>query len=284
MVYNSEILPDAISDFQYSYVEKKVAEGHTPYVNHLYGYNGVQCAKLFTGDRESDKLVQLSGSECASIYHLFNDVTGHCTRLDIQVTVITGSYTPNVASDAAKSSAAARIGSKHPWKVRLQGGYGDGDTCYLGSMKSLSFMRIYDKDRESKQAEYSNAWRYEIVYQKEVANKVYQHLLQSTTPIQDIRATIHSYCRSRGVEPMFDSETGTIIRPSTSEATPDSMRLEYLHKAIRPMIYSLYTRGYWESVKRALDLDKLDEYTSLKLANDALAAELREVRQRKESD
>lgn len=262
VTYPSYELPEFVQDVCFITLERLVAEGSKPYLQSLYGYSGTKIGQLFFGTGKSGSIVQVSGNLADKLWVQLSGNNGKCTRIDLRVDVLLGIDTPTLALRHAEESRVYRDANKKNWKIRYIDGYGAGDTTYTGSFQSLSFGRVYDKWRESKLDQYRNVWRYEVVYRKDYANSIFTQLQNASSWRKSSGDTIHQYFSSRGIVPLYNVIEPNALVPTSQEIPADSKRLQWLEDTVKPMIQGLAARGHFDAVKRIIDLETLERYTS----------------------
>ena len=223
----------------------------------MSGYKGAKCGQFFYGERDDGLFIQATGSLAQLSWPRLSLLPGLASRIDLRADVVTGAYESEIAAEAATLSERARQSTPHPWKIRYINGYGAGDTTYLGSFSSLSFARVYDKAKESGEDRYRNTWRYEVVYRKESARRVYDTLRQTSTPGAIISSTIHDYFTKRGVRPYYTPSGADPVEMPQREETPHERKLAYLRTAMQSLCYDLGRAGYSRQVLLALPLESL---------------------------
>jgi DNA relaxase NicK len=167
------------------------------------------------------------------------------SRIDVQATLWCSDDPAQVIKQCADKAAANRVGRKgRPYKVRIEGGYGDGDTAYLGSRSSDGFGRVYDKGRESGEAYYEKALRYECEYKREWASRCYYHLLGGNRGRSDTFATVATGYGSWGLElpPVVPLACALVLRRDNVEDDIDR-KLAWLRVQVGPTVEWLLTAG-----------------------------------------
>lgn len=168
-------------------------------------------------------------------------------RLDVQVTVWYERDRPTIAAAAAAASSYARNGARgRPWRVQLRQGYGDGDTCYLGTRgKKSKFLRVYDKWREADKSEaWQYAWRLEAELTDHHAREAHGTLLDLGVSRETVAAVVAGYFLERGVS--MPSLEG--VRPLDASQLPKDegnieRRLRWLETQVAPAIDKLIGLG-----------------------------------------
>jgi Replication initiation factor len=222
------------------------------------GYYGERCASVAYGSGTQGHILQVSGwqAEDAVRYQVPWD---GIPRLDVQVTVWLSEDRPGLAEDIAQRSENER-GSRNGgrWKVRLQKGYGDGDTCYIGTRGGDSYIRIYDKWRErGGDDDYRHAWRFEVELGGDAAKAVWPDTGAAAPGHQYWYGIVRSWCRRRGIYlpvPEIGAKVSSPIYKKASTTT--DTRLAWLRNQVAPSLEKLLAAGVSrETVMEALGLE-----------------------------
>lgn len=166
------------------------------------GYRGYRLGSCAYGYRDDQGyLCQGSSLGARPLFDLRLPVSNY-SRLDVQITFWYESDRPIIAKAAAAGSSYARAGARgRPWSVRYISGYGDGDTCYIGTRgKKSKFIRIYDKWREADRSEhYRYAWRMEAELTDVHARNAAGHLLDTGVSRETVAALVSGLLAERGI-------------------------------------------------------------------------------------
>lgn len=208
------------------------------------GYVGAAAGSAAWGIREDGAILQMSGQAAAWGALLDLPYTG-VPRLDVQCTVWGQAQPGGIPRTAAVASDRARQGVAHrPWDVRLQDGFGGGDTCYIGSRSSAWFVRIYDKEKESGEAQYAGAVRYEVETHDEHAAAVYRAHTHRPLVGASAAAAVRGYLAHRGVAALLPVSVGyTAPARLPRETTPTERTLGWLGEGVAPTVARLIGAG-----------------------------------------
>lgn len=222
------------------------------------GYYGENSKHVAYGSGTQGSILQVSGSLAQEVRR-FNPPYDGVPRLDAQVTVWFKRDIPHLARWAADESVQAREKSHGgKWRVNVRAGYGDGDTCYLGSRQSNVFIRIYDKWRESGLAEeYRHAWRFEIELSGSPAAEIWAGAHAAEPRPEAVAGWVRWYLARRGVSL---PDTLSSVLASTPQAprreTDNDRRLAWLRSQVRPSIDKMLASGVsLAQVREALGLE-----------------------------
>lgn len=211
----------------------------------VLGYFGNRAGPVFLGRSDQGGLLQASGFSAQLVCEL-----GLCPdgvpRLDAQVTIWYDQYDSDVARRAAQEAGEAAAGRRGRKPARrLVTGYGAGDTCYLGTRgKKSVFIRVYDKQKESGDAVWTNAWRYEAELSDDYAVRAYWEMMEARFGETMVRRMVIGYLRMRGLElSVEDGECGFDAASIPKEESSTSRRLRWLGDQVAPAIARLIADG-----------------------------------------
>lgn len=117
----------------------------------------------------------------SEICHALTYLKGQCTRIDFQTTVLNPPVTiEEIHGELLKGNWVSKsyeftevIGRKKAGKIK-------GYTLYIGSRKSQSFLRIYDKGLEEKTNEHNEKIRFEVELKGDLAQQAFSQFSQKT--------------------------------------------------------------------------------------------------------
>jgi len=222
------------------------------------GYIGWQSGQLSWGERPDGFIVKVSG-ELAQHYWADGMPIGHnVSRLDVAVDVWWGEAPDAVIASHNVETLDARILAKsRPWRVACVNGFGDGDTLYIGSRKSVEFIRIYNKEKESNdEPAYRGCTRYEVEYHDESARAIVLRSGARRGGGAWLLGEVSSLLHRRGVGVLASLLASEPISTPTRRAiTPDEGKLNWLRTQVQPTVKSLLTRHDIGVILAALGLD-----------------------------
>lgn len=209
------------------------------------GYYGEIGSGAAYGARGDGDIFQASGATADDARSLGLPFDG-VPRCDVALTVW---YEQDASSTIGRHAQVSRRFAKSKgasgWKVRHIDGGDDGDTTYLGSRTSDTFVRIYDKWRESEgRDDYKYAIRYEVEYKGQTAHRAWsaQH---STAPGREyLGALVWLELARRGVyiPRLADTRLAEAPRREKSQ-TSSERRLSWLRNQVAPSVSKLLTDG-----------------------------------------
>lgn len=184
-------------------------------------------------------------------------------RIDLQATLWYQTDTEGTARDVAIVADTFRRGKRgRPVSIRHIEGYGDGDTCYIGTRgKKSRYLRVYDKWRESKREEaYRYSWRFEAELTDEFARDAFGTYQDAGRSVHAVYGQVLGYFGQRGIAlPELDG-----VRPIEPSALPKDENsterfLRWLEAQVRPALEKGIARGAdVDAVVQALGLTRDD--------------------------
>lgn len=209
------------------------------------GYYGETGDGVGYGSRPDGFIFQASGPSAADAREMdipFDSVP----RADIAVTI----WYETDASDAIKHYAqvSRRFSASKgalAWKVTHIDGGKDGDTTYVGARTSDTFIRIYDKARESQgQSDYEGAIRYEVEFKGQAAYQVWAAAYHTAPGREYLAGLVRSTLAARGIFLPRALEASRVAAPKVERPVSSTdRRLAWLRSQVRPSIERLLTAG-----------------------------------------
>lgn len=240
------------------YIETIAKDGNEIQSSRRMGYEGIVCGGSFAGMRDDGYIVTITGERAQKGFDAVYRYLPHVSRLDVQCTFATSDGSPSTAINARNSVAEAnkRLGSQSQRDATLIESLKGGATCYVCSKKSEQFARIYNKDAESGEERYKNAWRYEVQLKNNIATQA-ATIFRLSEYAQPNQAAIfvRQWLRKRGVSVPWKAEAELSALPSEANTISDvESRLRWLREQVRPAIRRLIKLGLRDSILEALDL------------------------------
>lgn len=162
-------------------------------------YKGRRGDGVFVGRRASDSIIILSGPRAAEHFADVTLAASNVSRLDVQMTVYTGSEEPHLARDTFEHLKAAPARRGKPPTLSYTESHPKGETFYYGSRTSDSFGRLYDKASEAKLGTPRTIWRAEVEFKRSYARRLANRLARLPVPRLGVEPVVGSWWLSRGV-------------------------------------------------------------------------------------
>lgn len=222
------------------------------------GYRGFSCGGVRYGSRGDDEAILiLSGLEADRNFRMIPHLD-RLTRIDIQMTVEMPIAKPAFARLLYEELKDQHDADEYRYNLRLIQGL-TGDTLYIGSRRSSTFVRVYDKSKDIDGAEPGQFWRFEAEYKRHKPFAVALRVKQADSKKAAIETLVCSEMQKRGV-PLNIQRTIAFdpFRVPRKETTVTN-QLAWLRKSVRPLVRRLAIDGYYKEALRALGVEPLAE-------------------------
>jgi len=218
-------------------------------------YEGVRSHGLIWG--HSDRLgyiVMGAGETGHSLWTNFLPNARRVTRIDLQVTVRLPE--PDLTLAQRSYTQVKHIGNRTSSFIQNSKG---GTTLYVGSRQSEHFGRLYDRGVRSGEFEPGLVWRYEVELKANAANVITSQVLEQLRehPQRPVDTTgfVHRWFRNRGVFPIWDETTPTLVYQAKKAVTSADKKLSWFRSQVKPSVKWLIEEGLLRETLDALGLD-----------------------------
>lgn len=226
--------------------------GNTIKRRSLLGFDGYESGGCFVGSNDTTHYAQFAGKYANDAYHMLEHPKVHISRIDLQLTV---QYDIELSKEGRYQYARAIHHNKslpehRQRKIHLFAGSDGGDTVYVGSPSSEQRGRVYNKAKQSGDATYERAWRYEVVYKNNHAGDAYRRVISSSNPNANVIVpNVVNWYHERGIDILdVRARGGDIITPPKSPATDVERKLRWIRNQVVPTIRKLAELGYAEEL------------------------------------
>lgn len=244
------------------YIETIASDGNEAIHTKRQGYEGVSVGGSFAGVRDDGYMVTISGERAQSGFDVVYWGGPHVSRLDVQCTFQSSDRAINTAINAqlAVAKANEKLSAAAQRDATVIQSLSGGATCYVCSKKSEQFARIYNKEAESGEEQYKNAWRYEVQLKNKLATQAATLFrLSEYAQANHAAVFVRQWLRKRGVAVPWTAEAELYALPSEKNTTSDvEARLRWLHDQVRPALRRLIKLGLRDSILEALGLDEIE--------------------------
>jgi len=220
----------------------------------LAGYSGWRVGRLEYGWREDGGIVRLKSDLAASEWWTLFQITGRCSRIDLQATFRCRGF-PVLAIMEMGASAAKFWKNREDGPKRTMWRDNEGGaTLYLGSRQSELFFRAYNKEAQSGLEHFKGCVRLELEVKGRITVSVINRLLHHDTVQLGVLRCLGRFAAERGITTNLSTEfPGSFYEPSTQEA--DAVKsLMWLAAQVKPTVCALIELGLESEVKNALGL------------------------------
>lgn len=217
------------------------------------GYKGWHCGGVQCGERDDGWCVRLSGEMARLNWWDFYTESDNITRLDCQCTVKFDC--DPTAQVVCHEREAKRFKKKHKcrWEARWIGSTNGSRTLYIGSRNSLQFMRIYNKQAESKSKAYQGCVRYETQFNGVLSSLHAQSMSGKLTVQEACAAKCSEFMVNHGVSRQFSAnDMSHVCAPAIEKNYDKSLR--WLATQVRPTVQYLISLGLEQEVLESLGL------------------------------
>lgn len=218
------------------------------------GYVGAAAGGVSWGVRADGTVFRASGDAADRLSARVPCVADRTTRIDLAVTVWFREPQDDLATRKyAELHAEAGKPGKRPVAALVTDTRG-GSTLYIGRRVSDVYIRVYNKEAESGDERYRNAWRYEVEYKGDAADLVALALAGASSRDNFIFAQVYGECCRRGIDAPF-LPCGSYVRVTQPTSRTDAQhRLGWLYSQVRPTVQELVAQGFRQEVLGALDM------------------------------
>jgi hypothetical protein len=133
-----------------------------------------------------------------------------------------------------------------------------GDTFYLGSPTSEQRARIYNKEVQSEDIQYTRCWRYEVVFRNDLSKQyATSYRQEGLSRPKFILQSVSKWFRVRGVDIHgLSSFNGVILPIERTRPTDIEAKLRWLDTQVKPTIAYLIAEGYRDTLLALLFPDE----------------------------
>lgn len=232
------------------------------------GYEGNYAVGAFYGEREDGSLWQFPGGIAHEAFIALAPYADRSSRIDVQVTFEQDPFNPNWAAEEydrlMTNVKGAKIGSVKG--LELYTNNKGGQTIYVGSRQSDSYICIYQKGAQTGEDIYQNCWRVECRYKNRYAAMLQEKLKRQTRTLsQAAYAVVLSHAERAGIDLALDPRPSLSIEPPRGAVKSDVLAtLQWLEKSVRPAINRLRKLGIERDALLALGLVDLIDIDQLR--------------------
>jgi DNA relaxase NicK len=234
------------------YQEEK--DGYTVKPWRMAGYSGWLCGRLQFGIRGEESIVRLSSGLAAAFWWDVYQITGRCSRIDLQATFRIGDKANRVIAIASSQVSKHFSNRNDGPSITNWSGSDGGRTLYIGSRSSDLYCRLYNKGVQSGLAELQGCIRLELEVKKRSCEPVIAHLLSSEYIQLGILETLTKYAGDRGIVTKLCAGFSDFAFVE-SRAVPDRLKvLRWLKEQVKPSVSALIEYGLEDEVRKSLGL------------------------------
>jgi len=239
-------------------LEQLAKEGFVLEHRTMQGYEGMGFLNCFVGENDRGAFAQVTGEKANWFYPYTEHPKTHVSRIDAQITVQTDIANYN---EGKRCLVAARTHNKtlpenKRRKTRMLLGDGGADTVYIGSTSADKQLRIYNKEAQSEELQYTRCWRYEAMLRNNPATGLYRSVLSEVYPAAEfILSFVVDYCRQRGISIRgLEHIEPVALEVIVKVPTDIERKLKWLKEQVKPTLEKLSAAGYGDQAAEALGL------------------------------
>lgn len=221
---------------------------------HYRVYHGWQAGRVRWAQYGQSTLLALSGDLAERAFDVVYPLATNFSRIDAAVTVRLAEYGPDLGREAYEQAEPHwQPGARYPEPSQFETPRG-GTTFYLGKRSADRYLRLYDKQAESKDPHYLGCWRYEVESKGTVAASLALACPRGTDRSAFCQGYVHDAFNSRRVTPWFGpSDEPVLVRGFRRRADADRS-LAWLQRSVRPTLERLGAGGFVREMYDALGL------------------------------
>lgn len=245
---------DLLSEFVATLLREEIDRGNL--MSHWFsmGYEGRTAGSVQAASNGPTLLIRLSGQAAYKHWSYVAKHATNCSRLDVQSTVRLLFNSPNFAEMC--ESQALRFEEKHNQgrQVELRRNSKTGKTLYVGSPKSDRRIRVYDKGKESKLAEFQNCWRAEVQFNNRLAWTMLNRLKEWQCQGTFAQRTVFDSCDRSGLRWKSILARPESLRMPARPVSRLEQKLTWLKAQVRPTVELLLQHYAQEDIMDALGI------------------------------
>lgn len=248
-------------------VRDAVKRGHKKHSSRALGYTGSATEGVSSGRRHDGCIVRLSGDTAKEHWEQVYSLAQNVTRLDLQVTDRTCESPAERLKAYWRRRRHRREGGGRPREWKAVVGQTGVETIMIGSRSSESYLRLYDKGKETKLPQFEGALRLEAELKAELAKHTAAWLSAQKNQQAAIAGKVSEIvCDCSGHAPRVDWDSLFLDDETAYERFPradirKAKGYAFLSVCVRPMLQRLIRAG---ELGQVLDHLGLTEYVSIK--------------------
>lgn len=230
------------------------------------GYRGWRCGSLFFGVREDGAWLEVRGGLADIAFSRAFGQGWNVSRLDVAVTAWFDTDPSELVMKVRDQADVNHKAADKKWtaRPRLVDGMGEGNTFYVGSAASDKMIRVYDKQRQTGDAEYEKAIRFEVQFRRDKAKAGAARLWAANNHVSACAALVaaelqawrvpYPYVVNVSMSPVLVSYTAPDLdtkmrwfEEQVAAAVTKMGYVEKMHPTMRRLIDTIERVGYTKS-------------------------------------
>lgn len=242
----------------HKHLETVAKEGHQIKERRLMGYEGVSAGNCFIGENQTGSYAQFTGMYADGAFMPVYAPNVHISRIDAQITTKLTVMSKSVAKEAYREATLENktLPRSRQRKLWIIVGSDGGDTFYIGSPSSEQRARIYNKEVQSEDIDYTRCWRYEVVLRNELAGQFADsYAKQYDSRYKYLLQFICLWFQKRGVLLHgIECDMAVVLPIERTRPTDVEKKLKWLETQVLPTIKYLTALGFRDTLMALLQL------------------------------
>jgi len=236
----------------YEAIEGISREGYKVESRSLLGYTGVSSGNCFIGEKEGGGFCQITGEKAQNWFDHVYHRNAKVSRIDVQITTKLTTMDRSIAKEAYRNATLENktLPVSRRRKLWIIVGSDGGDTFYLGSASSEQRARVYNKEVQSEDVEYTRCWRYEVVFRNELATQFARsYRTGGNVRPKLVLDTVTKWLSVRGVDIAgIERVNGVVLPIERTRPTDVERKFEWLTTQVKPTIRYLIELGFRDTL------------------------------------
>lgn len=244
------------------------AIGYKEHTGGAFGFMGRVTRHALCAQKGEWRMFQVSGSRAKAPFTKFGPKS-QATRIDVQFTVkLDHGTVPQFIKACHETALARKRGEGRPGKVKGIQEEGEYQTVYLGRRASDWYIRIYDKQAESRKAEYEDCVRFELEIKGRSCKAIWQHICSEGLGQVFLLSVLEQKVEAYGITIPDKEGWGKHLWSRPKEAHALETTMAWLTKAVAPSVQRVASELGWLQPLITIMSDILSEEESLDVARE----------------
>lgn len=218
-----------------------------------HGYTGYMAGSAQAGRRDDGWIIRLSSSAAYDHWKGVYALSTNVSRFDVQATYRLESNVEQFISEGHRRARARSLRRGGKPEVAIHQSTSQSSTVYICRRVSDTFLRMYNKEGESRDAHYKNCVRFEAEFKNHRAARAAEELDLSAEPLISALGRVSREFTARGCPVPSSRADGNLLgRPR--KRSEDDRRLLWLTTSIKGSVETLIRNGRLDDALAALGL------------------------------
>lgn len=221
----------------------------------LHGFEGWKAAGFFSGCRQHDSAIILSGPRTPPLFAKVAQEATNVSRLDLQTTIACEHDRPHLGKQGYHHLARSPNKRGRQGKLTLTQSLPRGETLNVNSRSSDAYGRLYDKATEAKIGEARSLWRYEVEFKRGRALHYTRALLARDDPPTESASLVFDWWDTKGLRPLYDRPSGTASIAELGHVQRNRNVLSWFEESLQVTVARAINQYGFEPTIKALGLE-----------------------------